>query len=1014
MIKIEKYWENPHQLHINCLKPHTYFVPYENEALARKGVRGQSAFFTSLDGQWKFQYHDSVLDVEDGFQAADYDASGWDELVVPSNWQMHGYDKPQYTNVNYPYPCDPPYVPNDNPAGIYIRDFHLEKSPDKEYHIVFEGVDSCFYLWVNGTFVGYSQVSHMISEFQVGHLLKAGRNTLAVMVLKWCDGSYLEDQDMWRMSGIFRSVYLLCRDNVHIADIFIKAGLTEHLDAGPLSCEIEFSGDARRDVRTVIQDPAGRVILDETLTGSGPCRLETTVADPVPWSAETPALYTLTLTCGDEVIPQKFGFRTIEVRDSVILVNGKAIKFKGVNRHDSHPVLGHVTPMDHMINDLVVMKKHNINAIRTSHYPNDPRFLELCDEFGFYLIDEADLETHGTVPAGDHKMLSDNPDFTEAFLDRMQRMVERDKNHPCILIWSLGNESGFGRNHRVMAAWAKDRDSSRLIHYERVFSPECSDVFQNGSLDTAFLDMYSRMYPSVAWIQNDFLQNPAEKRPLILCEYSHAMGNGPGDLQDYWDLFYRHPRLAGGFVWEWTDHAILTKTPDGTEYYAYGGDFGDQPNDGNFCVDGLVFPDRTPHNGLLELKNVIAPFRVEAVDLQAGRIKVTNLYDFIDLAHVSFDWRLEKDGAIVSSGQIADLAAGPQESCEAILPYAFPASADGRYFLILNGTLKTGASWADKGHEIGFAQFELPVGDVVKKATPVSDMPRLRITKSEREVVIEGADFQYAFDLQKGHFRNIAYRGIDLICSPPKWNVWRAPTDNDRRVRLAWQAEGFDRLDTHVYSVAIVSEDDRQIRFCTELSLGGYIKRPVIRATVLWTVYGNGDLVVEVEGKVRERLPFLPRFGLQLCMPAGNELVEYFGYGPQESYIDKRRSTWKSRFASTVDGLHEDYIMPQENGSHYATEWAAVTNLQGMGLLFYGCDDFSFNASHYTPEDLTLADHTYNLKKRKETIVHLDGYMSGVGSNSCGPELLPQYRVSGPDLRFKVRIKPFSKEESER
>ncbi|HEY5466060.1 MAG TPA: glycoside hydrolase family 2 TIM barrel-domain containing protein, partial [Clostridia bacterium] len=864
MLNIEKYWENPHQLHVNCENPRAYFIPYENEDKARNGVRGTSKFFKNLCGSWKFQYHDSVNTVEDGFQAGDFDASGWDDLPVPSNWQMHGYDKPQYTNVNYPYPCDPPFVPNDNPAGLYLRDFNFVPAAGQETTIVFEGVDSCFYLWLNGAFIGYSQVSHMISEFDLTGHLKPGRNRLAVMVLKWCDGSYLEDQDMWRMSGIFREVYLLARDKAHVSDVFVRAALSDGFDKGRLDCEIELAGQGETPVRAVVMTPDGGVLFEKTYTAGGSCRFGTEVASPELWSAETPSLYALYLYHGNEVMRFPFGFRKIEVVDSVILVNGKAVKFKGVNRHDSHPELGHTTPLDHMTQDLVLMKRHNVNAIRTSHYPNDPRFPGLCDAFGFYLIDEADLETHGTSRAGNHSLISDNPEFGPAYLDRMQRMVERDKNHPCILIWSLGNESGYGRNHIAMAKWAKARDGSRLIHYERIFSPECADIFQNGKADTSCLDMVSRMYPSVAWISDEFLNNAGEKRPLILCEYSHAMGNGPGDLQDYWDLFYRHPRLAGGFVWEWTDHSVKTRTPDGIEYYAYGGDFGDQPNDGNFCVDGLVYPDRTPHKGLLELKNVIAPVRTEAIDLRTGKIRVTNLYDFIDLSQVCLGWRLEKDGRTVCAGEVPDITAAPQASCEVTLPYAFPGNADGRYFLIVSYTTKSASKWAEKAYEIGFAQFELPTGKVRKTAIAAKEMPPICVVKTEKEILIAGQDFTYAFDKIHGGFRRIRYNGVEMVCAMPKFNVWRAPTDNDRNVRLSWQAEGYDRLETHVYSVEVTDEDDRHIRICTELSLGGYIKKPVVQLQVEWSVYGNGDLVLETQAKVREGLPFLPRFGLQL------------------------------------------------------------------------------------------------------------------------------------------------------
>ncbi len=1011
MVPVQRYWEDTHSLHVGCEKPRAYFIPYESEQKAIQGIRGESAYVTGLDGLWRFRYHDSVEEVEGDFIAEGYDASGWDTLPVPSNWQMHGYDRPQYTNVNYPYPCDPPFVPNENPAGVYIRDFSVEEPGDRDHYLIFEGVDSCFYLWVNGAFTGYSQVSHGTSEFNVTRSLKAGRNRIAVMVLKWCDGSYLEDQDMWRMSGIFREVYLLSRGRVHIADVFARTSLSADLSKGELSCEIEVAGAGRAQVKARFEDPRGKVLYEGSVDTAHSGTIAAKIPNPLLWSAETPELYRLFLHCGGEVILLKLGFRTIEVQESVIRLNGAAIKFKGVNRHDSHPELGHTVPFDHMRRDLLLMKRHNVNAVRTSHYPNDPRFLELCDEMGFYVIDEADLETHGTDPAGDVNLLPKDPEFAEAFLDRMQRLVERDKNHPSIVMWSLGNESGFGENHRKMALWARERDGSRLIHYERVFHPGVYRDAKPLAEATSFLDLYSRMYPSTEWIKG-FLADPKESRPLLLCEYSHAMGNGPGDLKDYWDLFYAEPRLAGGFVWEWTDHAVKTKTPDGIEYYAYGGDFGEQPNDGNFCMDGLVYPDRRPHTGLLELANVIAPVSVRPVDLGAGTIEVTNLYDFVDLSHLAVSWRVERDGETLETGELAPMAILPHQSRTVQLPHAPTSSIEGRLFLNLHFRLAADRPWAAKGHPVAIAQLELPGAGVPGKAVPKGSLPPMRSTQSEREIAIEGRDFRYLFDKRRGTFTALEYRGVPLIGEPPAASVWRAPTDNDRYVKAEWQAEGYDRARTHTYGVELLREDDRRMEIGWRFSLGGYSRRPILHADAAWTVYGSGDILFRARARVREGIPFLPRFGLRLVMPGGNEAVEYFGYGPHESYIDKRRSTWKSRFMTTVDELHEDYLRPQENGSHFATEWAAVTDARGIGLLFVGMNDFSFNASHYTPEELTQAAHPFQLAKHSETIVHLDAMMSGLGSNSCGPELLPQYRLSQRDIDFSVRIRPVAKQEA--
>jgi len=1011
MVSVQRYWENPHTLHINCEPSHAYFIPYGDEHTARENARGESPQFRSLNGMWKFKYCESVINVEDSYVSGAFQADGWAEIPVPSNWQMHGYDRPHYTNVNYPYPCDPPYVPTENPTGLYLRDIEIDLSGsgDEQKFLVFEGVDSAFYLWVNGQLVGYSQVSHMTSEFNVTSCLTQGTNRIAVMVLKWSDGSYLEDQDMWRLSGIFRDVYLLSRAPDHLVDIFLRPVLTADFARATLSCDVTLSGGASSEVRVVLANPEGIVIADKSAQVRGTGTLEFTLEHPLLWSAETPYLYPVTVYNGKEVIRLRTGFRRIEVVKSVILVNGVAVKFKGVNRHDSHPELGHTIPLDHMRNDLLLMKLHNVNAVRTSHYPNDPRFLDMCDELGFYVIDEADLETHGTQHAGDSNMLSADPEFADAYVDRMQRMVERDKNHPCILIWSLGNESGFGDNHRKMALWAKGRDGSRLIHYERVFHPEVMSGVPEVRKATSFLDVYSRMYPDVGWITGEFLTDPNEDRPLILCEYSHAMGNGPGDLEDYWRLFYRHPRLAGGFVWEWTDHSVKTRTADGTEFYAYGGDFGDMPNDGNFCVDGLVYPDRTPHTGLLELKNVIRPVRAAAVDLAAGKVQLTNHYDFLTLSHLAVRWTVEKDGAAVASGELRDLDIPAHGSATVIVPCAdrVPARSSGRYLLTLSYALLNDAPWAMAGHEVGFDQFELPVEKVrTQSASKPGILPLVR-EHSAGSTTIHGQDFSCIFDTERGTFTSLRFRGRELFPAVPQFTVWRAPTDNDRNVRHEWMAEGYDRLQMHTYDVKEEAATDGAVAFRVTYSLGGYIRKPVLRGEALWTVHPSGDIVLATKVAVREALPFLPRFGLRLTLPAGSESVDFFGFGPHESYVDKRRSTRKSRYCTTVDAMHEEYLKPQENGSHYATEWATVTDWMGAGLLFIGMEDFSFNASHYAPEDIASSAHPFELapKKRAETIVHLDHNMSGMGSNSCGPELLPAYRLSAQTIDFSVRIR---------
>lgn len=1008
MLSLTKYWEDPRTLHVGCERPRAYFVPYESEAAARRGERSESDFFTDLCGSWQFSYHDSVDTVNDDWLATDFDSSSWRPIPVPSNWQMHGYDRPVYTNVAYPFPCDPPFVPNENPAGLYLRDFELSDFGGHRHYLVFEGVDSAFYVWINGELVGYSQVSHATSEFEVGSLLREGRNRIAVMVLKWSDGSYLEDQDMWRLSGIFREVYLLSREKTHVRDLFVTASLDAESANGEVRCAVELEGDSQRPVELEItlEDAAGAVLATRREETAAKMPVVIPVDSPRLWSAEIPRLYHLHLRCGGEHIRVKVGFRQIEVVDSVVLLNGAPIKFKGVNRHESDPVTGHVVTPEQMRRDLLMMKAFNINAVRTSHYPNDPRFLDLCDELGFYVIDEADLECHGTVLAGEVNLLAKEPTYTEAFLDRMERLVEPDKNHPCVVMWSLGNESGFGENHTAMAEWARNRDRTRLIHYERVFHPGVYDGAAPLQEATSLLDVYSRMYPSIEWIR-EFLEDSKERRPLVLCEYSHAMGNGPGDLHDYWELFYEQPRLAGGFVWEWTDHGILTENGKGRPYYAYGGDFGDVPNDGNFCVDGLVLPDRRPHTGLFELKNVIKPFRIDWIEARRGRISITNLYDFLDLSQCTLAWTLESDGEEVDSGMLDPGALGPHESRELRLPLEVDRLA-GRVFATLELRLKRDTEWAEAGHSLGFVQLEVPAALPAPSASSGLGMQGrgLELSRDDAEFLVSGQDFRYRFDRRHGSLTSLQWHGRERLSEPPGPALWRAPTDNDRYVREEWEAQGLDRLRPHTYSVDAREADDGCVEVVWRFSMGSHTVRPVLRADAVWRVFPGGEIELALEARVRDGVPSLPRFGMRFVLPPGNERVEYFGYGPHESYVDKHYASRKARFAASVDELHEDYLMPQENGSHYATEWVVVHDDAGRGLRFVGVQEFSFNASHFTPEDLTAAGHPFELAPRSETIVHIDAVMGGLGSNSCGPELLPQYALTAREISYSFRIVP--------
>jgi beta-galactosidase len=1011
MIGIERYWEQLECLHVNREPARASFVPYASANAAKSGKRGRSPYYQTLNGAWKFRYHSSVSEVKEAFYEGAYTAhEAWDSLIVPSCWQTNGYDQLHYTNVNYPIPYDPPYVPDDNPAGAYVREFNLSADwLEKRTHIVFEGVNACFYLWVNGTFVGYSQGSRIPAEFDLSPYVKAGRNRLAVLVLKWCDGTYLEDQDLWRYSGIYRDVYLVSREQSHVRDVFAKPELSDDYAQGAVRVELDSTGEL--SVRAELYAPDGSLAGTNgavLLQGQGTIVLN--VEQPQLWNAEQPRLYDLYVHAGGEVLLFRIGFRKVEVQGGVFLVNGRPVKLKGVNRHDSHPTLGQTIPINHMIQDLNLMKQHNVNTIRTSHYPGDPRFLDLCDEYGFYVVDEADLECHGVNNTGGegafHKLAID-PAWEEAFVDRAVRMVERDKNHASILLWSLGNESGYGPNHIAMAEWIQKRDDSRLVHYEGA-APH-----YKGDSNVDALDVESRMYASTSDIEAYALDGTNSK-PLFLCEYSHAMGNGPGDLQDYWNVIYAQPKLMGGCVWEWCDHGIEVETPAGVPYYAYGGDFGDKPNDGNFCIDGLVSPDRKPHVGLMELKQVIAPVVMASEDVRSGIVAITNRYDFVDLSHLSLRWKLERGGELVDQGVTGPLEAAPGETQTVALFYREPIAASDGCVLTLSVWQHLETRYAAPGHEVAFAQFEA-IGTAAS-GTEAGDAARSRtefMEAAENDGVLQiaGFDFAYAFDLGKGTVTGISRHGVEMIDEPVRFNLWRAPTDNDMYIRKEWESEGYGRAVMKVYDVSWETLADASVRVTVDFSLGSYIRSPILRGKSEWTFLPSGEAKLAVAVDVREDAPYLPRFGISLVMPKGTEEVEYYGYGPHESYVDKRASVRKGRYLLGVDEMARTYVMPQETGSRYGTEWATVTTELGMGLHFDAPEPFSFQALHATASDMKDAMHTPELARRQQTFVNIDYKMSGVGSGSCGPQLSEKYRLSEKRLQFELSLSPIFKEE---
>ncbi len=1014
-------------LHVGCEAPRAYFVPYHSDYSAMRGIRGESRLFYSLSGEWDFRYYPSVSLLS----GADIASAETDEkLTVPMNWQVkteRGYDVPQYTNVNYPYPVDPPHVPAENPCGLYVRTFTLpESAKGKRVYINFEGVDSCFYLYVNDRFAAYSQVSHMTSEIDLTDYLTVGQNTLKVLVVKWCDGSYLEDQDMYRMSGIFREVYLLFREENRIVDYFVRDGLTEDFSSARPTVELRVAGKGELSFRLL--SPEGVEVAWGKQTVSGDCVLALPeIKSPALWSDESPKLYTLLLTLGGETVAEKLGFRRVEVLGKVVYINGKKVKAKGVNRHDSHPLLGHATPFDHILGDLYIIKRHNCNMIRTSHYPNDPRLPELCDRLGIYLCDEADLETHGMLIRGKWNELTDSPEWSEAFLDRARRMLERDKNRPSVIMWSVGNESGRGLNHRLMGEYFIKRDGTRLVHAEDeshflALDIEAGKLYMdengrravktdsaptdgaypaNGEYYPEFISIESRMYPPVREIEELHLKNKYITRPLFLCEYCPAMGNGPGDLAAYWKLIYRHDELFGGCVWEFTDHSVaIGENLYSEPIYTYGGDFGEDPHDVNFCVDGLVYPDRKPHTGFLELKEILKPLYVEAGKTE-GVVTVGSRRYFRDLSDVSMYWTVEADGRAVASGMIPSLSVAPGRRRS----YKLYDGTPGAGVRTLNLVFRTNSAteWAEAGYEIGREQLLLSEIKPFVEEKPLGG--GMCCAQDPLGITVRDGDIAYRFSAECGSLVSLISHGTEMLSAPAIPTVWRAPTDNDRFVRADWEKRGYDRMRVSARELSLLSVTDSEVKLHALLSIGANAKRPALTVSVTYTVRAGAGLAFDYDVSVGEGETFLPRFGIRFTMPEGNENFEYFGYGPHESYRDKRLACRLGLFKTTATENYEPYIFPQENGAHDGCYHAKVWNTAGQGILILG-DDFSVSCSHYSPEQLTKVSHRHLLTSEPETTVIVDYRQSGIGSNSCGPELAEEYRLSEKSFRFSFRILP--------
>jgi len=980
--------ESVETMHVGVEPNRSYYIP-------RPVNRGEPERVLDLNGMWNFRYWPSFgRAFAEGMP--ELRAEDFDLIPVPSCWQMQGYDQNQYTNYNYPFAYDPPYVPEDNPCGLYMRTFVVDEAhKGMKVFLNFDGVDSCLYLWVNDKFAGFTQVSHSTSEFDITELLEEGENRIAVLVLKWCLGSYFEDQDKLRMSGIFRDVYILFRPGNHVRDYFVKTPVSEDLMSAKITCEFDTTGPVM--IKAMLLDPENKPIARcDAKDGYAEFALE----NPVLWNAEDPRQYTLFLASEQEVIMQKVAVCRREIRDGVLLFNGRKIKLLGANRHDSDPHVGAAVTQGHVMRDLMLMKQHNINAIRTSHYPNAPWFPQMAQQFGFYLITEADNETHGTVSCygtydsqyDDFHLLADDETYAPVMLDRVQRCVERDKNYGCILIWSMGNECGWGVNFEQAGRWIKERDPDRFVHYQGSFhAPKSREN------DFSMLDIWSTMYIDFPYI-DEYCTNEENVRPYIQCEFVHAMGNGPGDIEDYMAQMEKYDKFAGGFAWEWCDHSVyMGTTADGREKYFYGGDFGEKPHDGNFCMDGLVYPDRTPHTGLLEYKNCLRPIRAAWKCREKGIVELRNLRVFTSTAaFASIEWELRVDGCAVKNG-IWEGDIAPQASGEFLLPTPLP---EGNATLVITYTAPEDTQFYEAGHVLGFDELTVSEGAPLAPFVPEGSVT---VTRTGTDIIFSAPGFRYVADTQTGLFRRMSAENRELLTKPMELNIWRAPLDNDMYAKQEWKRYGYDRHTVRVYEIDAAADENGGAWMKCRMGVAAVSIHKFLDITSLWRIGGDGTVDVTMDVTRNPRMPYLPRFGLRLFMPADFADAAYEGYGPWESYRDKHRASTYGCYTTAVRDNHEDYIRPQENSSHWNCRKVSVTDGE-VSLNAVSGAPFSFNVSPYTQEELEHKAHNFELEPCGDTVLCLDYGMSGVGSGSCGPQLREKEQLKETEFTAHFRL----------
>lgn len=1006
-----KIWENYQLDHINRLEPRAHFLTFPTKEKAALNENKYTHAFKNLNGIWKFLLLDAPEYSPSNFYAPDFNTEEMFDIKVPGNWQVQGYGKMHYSDLWYNFPINPPYVPTENPTGIYKRQFTVDESfKDKKVILRFCGVDSAFHVWVNGQEVGYSKGARNEAEFDITDLVQEdAANDLTVRVYQWSDGTYLEDQDMWWLSGIFRDVELLGVPYAGINDFTVVADLDDEYKNGLLDLSFKVREPKGQYVKVELTDPSGKqVVSQDVANGQNSLHLE--IPDVARWTAETPKLYQLLISVYEaekliEVIPQKVGFRNIRLAGEVFLVNGVAIKLKGVNRHDYNPRNGRVVSKAEIEKDIILMKQFNINAVRTSHYPASYYLYELCDEYGMYVIDETDLECHGFELTGKYDWISNDPEWETAYVSRMIRMIERDKNHPSILFWSLGNESAFGCNFVKMTEIAKETDASRLVHYEGDFEVEAADV-------------YSTMY---TWLEHPTKKPLMEtviaesKKPHILCEYGHAMGNGPGNLKEYQDLFYAHDKLQGGFIWEWFDHGIESYTEEGEKYYRYGGDFGDDPSNKGFCIDGLLMPDRTPSPSLYEYKKVIEPILTTAIDLHKGEIKLLSRYDFQNLQIFDLYYSIVEDETIIEDGTLPLPSIPARESAKLKLPYHldFAPKPGASYFLNLSYQLRDTTSYAPKGYELASANYELPLNTAGIKVDPRG---KLQVKESETNVTILGSNFSVTFDTVRGTLKQLIRDGQTIIERGPKFTMWRAPISNDMEIIDEMKKEHFLHLEHEIVNSFEWKDRDQSVQIVVKTINSTTNSAWHYKCTYTYTICGSGDILFNLEGtpsgKIDTAPNMLPRLGVSMHVNKDLDQVKYLGRGPRENYADSKEAGYPGVYSSTVENMFTNYVVPQANGNRMDTRWAAFTDDRGQGLFASTTGSFNFSTSYYEERDLDAAKHTCDLTERDYVVVNIDYKQNALGSYSCGQWQLEKYRTTFEEFKLSFRLSAFNTKEA--